>query len=344
VNGTADPSLSARVDLTVATVAPITIVGLRSLNAGDAVTVQVGCLDAASTTLSIVWGQVQASAVGGAGTAGPTGPAGPQGDAGVAGPTGPSGPSGPSGPAGPTGAAGDGGAGSIARLTPTDSNTLLHWTLNEGATPYLNTGTGGTLNLADVNVPVDNATGLLSGGVLMPVGVTSYIKSADSTIEPTANALTVSIWVNAFAINANGGIFAKAYNSGGGWSSPFFSLYMNLTNDTTGHWTSGITVSGSNTTHSQTDICTLTPDGWHLLAITFNGTGLATYYDGNLCGVANVTGSVDFGTHGLYEVGGVSGSTQFFYGTFDDVRVESVVRSQSYIRAMLQTGLYGSQN
>lgn len=267
------------------------------------------------------------------------------GGGGATGPAGATGASGATGPGGATGATGATGAGAVTtRLTPTDSNTLLHWTLDEGATPYANTGAGGTLNLADSNTPIDNATGLLGGGVLMPVGVSSYIKSADTTIEPSTTAVTVSLWLYAFGIHANGGIFAKAYNAGGGWTSPYATLYMNLANDTTGNWNSGITVSGTQTTHLQTDICAITPDGWHFLAITYNGTALNSYYDGNLCGTALVSGSLDFGTHGLYEVGGVSGSTQFFYGTVDDIRVDSIVRSQATIRAMYQDGLYGSQN
>ena len=83
--------------------------------------------------------------------------AGPISGVGPIGPTGPQGGTGPIGATGATGATGSGGA--TPRYTATDSYSYLLWTLDETASPHLNTGSYGTLNM------VAGGTGFIEGYV-----------------------------------------------------------------------------------------------------------------------------------------------------------------------------------
>ncbi len=81
---------------------------------------------------------------------------------------------------------------------------------------------------------------------------------------------------------------------------------------------------------------------WNLMAFTYDGATIVPYLNGNLAHVTGgygCVGGIDFGQHGLYALLGNPATAGYFDGFVDDVRVESVVRSQNYIRTMYKRGL-----
>lgn len=225
------------------------------------------------------------------------------------------------------------------RYTPLDSSTIINWKLDETAAPLLNSGNGGTLNLTNgFGSPAPNATGLFNQAVSF--SASSGLTSGDTTIEPTANNCTVSLWVYANTINNNANIYAKAYNAGGTWTPPYFSLYMNMAGNTSGDWFSGITVGGTNFgVFSGTGRYAIKTGQWTLLSHTFDGSNLRTYINGNIVSTVSAPGSIGFNTHGPYNIGGLVGSqSQVWDGLIEDFRVENTVRSQAYFEAMYKNG------
>jgi streptogramin lyase len=232
-----------------------------------------------------------------------------------------------------------------SRRTPTDSSTLLCWTLNETAAPFASTGsntsTSLTVTLGSVTpgFPSIFLQGVLFNSVTSSTGV---ISSGNSSVEPTLQAFTVSCWVKITTFTASGIIVAKAYRNDGTYNTPFNSLQISEGPSPDGTWNVGVTVGGTRTL-ATISTPKLVQNEWIFLAMTWDGNNVLAYLNGALASTTNVAfgpNNVDFGTHGPWNVGNTgTATTGGIVGTVDDVRVESVVRSAAYLTQVYKTGL-----
>lgn len=158
------------------------------------------------------------------------------------------GPTGVQGPAGAGGGGGDGQGPFAATRMPTDGNTWALWKCDEarGATTLVNSGVGGaTLNLARQQGTEGNGYDFLPAGAdrrvifgsnalqMLSEGSSPSPRFVSGTgVSFPGNVITLSCVITpqsfslpfAFAL-----IFGKEYNTGS-WSSPFYALYMAITN------------------------------------------------------------------------------------------------------------------
>ena len=278
------------------------------------------------------------------GATGPTGPqgnVGPNGVTGVTGPTGAIGPNGVTGATGPTGPNGATGVTGVIgpRITATDANGTIWWKLDNTTIVYGNdAAAGGPTLSAGVASATPDFTGIFSSCVSF--GAAQSLTSGNSSVEPSTSACTMSCWVWVRSYTAGAVIINKRYRNDATWTTPFTSLYFSLSNNTTdGAWTPAFTVGAGLNQPSITGIYKIPLNAWTLLAFTYDGNNGMFYINGTLASTTNVAGTLDFGTHGPWDLGGLHTSTQFFDGQIDDVRVDSVVRSAAYLRTQYKQGI-----
>lgn len=312
----------------------------------------------------VVWNGAKWTAIltpGAAGATGPTGPTGARGQTGATGPagatgaTGPQGVTGATGPTGPQGVTGatgpQGPAGGLAtsRLTAIDSNTQVWWQFDETATPLNNSGNGGTLQLGATGTygtPVVNQTGLF--GQAVDFSGNSGYRTANTTVGESSGSLTISCWVFLHAYSNTGNInqefVDKNYNSGTTWSSPYTSVGLHTQNATDGGWAFDLqtTVSRYTASVSGTSIYAIPLARWTHLAAVFDSVGntITVYINGNQAAQVSTSGTINWNAHGPWQVGAVTvNSSQSVNGLMDDVRIESVARSQAYLEALYKSGV-----
>jgi hypothetical protein len=230
--------------------------------------------------------------------------------------------------------------GTPSRYTPTDSNTIINWKLDETSSPYANSGAGSALNLTTFIGTPASITGIFNKAL----GCSgTIISSGNSSVnEVTGTSLSVSVWVRARSFASFGTIFNKAYRNNNSWSSPFVSIYLSFSNTGDGSWGPAITTgAGVLTQPFVGGAYRVTLGVWTLLSYTYDGSNLRSYINGALANTTAVTGAIDYGTHGPWDIGGVSnaGVNQFWDGHIDDLRIENVVRSQAYFEAMYKAGV-----
>lgn len=230
---------------------------------------------------------------------------------------------------------GSSGARTLAassRYTEPDASTLLQWRLQESAAPYASTGSNTlALTLKRGTVSAD-FNGLLGAAPYFA----GALGSGPSSVEPTNNALTVSFWVKFYTLAACT-LLTKYYAAA--WSSPFASLYFAMNSGAA--WIGGVNIAGAlrQTTVSGTKFG-IKINTWHQLALTYDGAAARYYLDGMLAATDTIAGVIDYGTHGPWDVGGQStGENGLLDGVIEDVRVESVVRSAAYLRAMYRAAM-----
>jgi hypothetical protein len=133
----------------------------------------------------------------------------------------------------------------------------------------------------------------------------------------------------------------------GGWGAPWLQSELYL-NDATG------TVAFAASTTAINGVALISPAAdklvvgtWAHIAATYtSSTGnIILYKNGD--NIATVTlsssGVLYWGTHGQWMIGGNdqagAGVTSVFQGIIEDVRVENIVRSQSYLKTMYKRGM-----
>jgi hypothetical protein len=227
-----------------------------------------------------------------------------------------------------------------SRYTATDSDTIINWKFDESGVPYTNSGSGSALNLTTSTGTPASVTGIFNKAL----GCSGSIVTTGNTSvnEPNATSLTVSAWVKARSYASFATVINKAYRNNNSWSSPFVSIYLSLSNTGDGAWGPAIATTGGVLTQPVIGgAFRLHLGDWTLLSYTYDGSNLRSYINGALANTTAISGAIDYGTHGPWDVGGVSnaGVGQFWDGLIDDVRVENVVRSQAYFEAMFKAGL-----
>jgi len=77
---------------------------------------------------------------------------------------------------------------------------------------------------------------------------------------------------------------------------------------------------------------------WSMLGVTYDGSTMKYFKDGRMIRSRAATGTIDYGTHGAWRImqraDGVVST-----GYIEDVRVESVARSESYMMDMYKRGV-----
>ena len=239
--------------------------------------------------------------------------------------------------------------GGATRPYPPDANDLHVWYLNEsaGETSFANSGTS-SLTLSPSGGIVSGSTGIWSPGVyLSNTTAGTCLSSGDTTDDPGGGYVTASIWVYFFAnAGENAVMFVKFANSSG-WSAPYASWrlarYSNATHFSvaTGPLGADFHDIGANTALAPD----MVSDQWNHVGLTYDGTKLRGYVNGNLSAESSIAGSVYYpGSPGAqYVVGTDSGRSTLttVRGVYADARVASVVRPDSWFRDVYRRGLYG---
>lgn len=240
----------------------------------------------------------------------------------------------------------------LTRRVPTDANTLLHYTFDESAAPFANSGTAGALSLTNATATaVGKCAGVFGEGVSIVADSSCLWTGAAGTSvgEFTGNTLTVSLWVKPFKVAESYGKFvAKAYRpAASGWTSPFlaysigqYSLsYFGMGTS----WQCSVTVNNGslNDVNVTAERDMLRFNEWNFVALVYDGAlgKLKAYRNGVLVADSLVSGNIDFGSHGPLVLGfnGQTGAESANV-ELDDVRVENVARSASYLFNMYTRG------
>ena len=241
---------------------------------------------------------------------------------------------------------GIGGGTTIAwtsRWTPTDANTNLYYKFSETASPFANSGAAGTLAMtAQSGSIVQSRLGIFDNAVSNVVTATNSVATAVTQLGESAS-ITITAWVYLRAYASFADFVIKQYRNDGTYTSPYCSAQMQLDNSGNGGIQFFVYIAG--TARSVTGIGAadkIQLNAWTHIAMTYDSTvGTVTaYINGNAVGTA--TGSataIDWGTHGSWAVLGNGLGAETMNGMIDDVRVESVARSASYIATMWRNGV-----
>ena len=232
------------------------------------------------------------------------------------------------------------------RRTAIDSNTQIQWLLGEASTPWANTGAAGALNLTNsYGTVAASSRGIMADCV--EFGGTSGLTSAMTSVGEIAQALTVSFWVWMWRSSIADSILVnKLYRST--LSAPYGAFSISIDSGNTAaypySYTANINIAGTRQFATNKVIGRgIIPFQWNLCSITFDGTTLRQYTNGELYAYIAVPGAptnINWGDHGAYQVGADSiASVRSLEGRIEDVRVENVVRTQAYLRAMYLSGL-----
>lgn len=227
-----------------------------------------------------------------------------------------------------------------SRRTAPDSNSIIVWALNESTSPFANSGTGATLNaISTYGTPVPNVMGIFDKAVDFNA---AGLITADTSVGES-NTLTVSCWVNLRSLTANVDIIDKKYQTGSTWSLPYTAIAIGIL-DTAGTWFCNTTIGGSSVSTTIGGRYPLYAHQWIHLAFTYNAAThtLKAYFNGELAATdsSRSAGSINFGGHGPYQIGAVtSQSSQGIDGRIADIRIENIVRPDSYFSTLYQTAI-----
>ncbi len=242
----------------------------------------------------------------------------------------------------------------MARVAP-DSNDVLVYLLNDGPGTHVNTGSAGSsANWTDYGSPISGAQGLF-GPALYIAGtpVTSSVDGAGG-----ANNVVIGA-----PVSLSGWVFLKRYSTSfmelfekqyflNGWSTPFLTFGFQMLNSNDGQCdlyittTAGAQGAGTLQTQLRTPTPYIIPLGrWCHIGGTWDGTTMKFYLNGNLIASAAYTGTIDYnvsGNRGEWFCGGIAGTSTNQTGgaIFQDIRVASVVRPQSYFANIYYNGIF----
>ena len=180
--------------------------------------------------------------------------------------------------------------------------------------------TANNVSLETPNVS-DNCSGVI-GNALNFTANNEIITGSDAGLPSGTAARTIESWVKWTSVNPIGPIFK--YGSLNSSGTPF-ELGV--------HWSGKAYFWGQNAdVAGNTNI----NDGnWHHIAVTYDGTTVKLYVDGNLD--ASGTPTLNTQLTGSYYLGKDPGSNWKLNGSIDEVRVWNVARTQAQIQANMNT-------
>jgi len=256
----------------------------------------------------------------------------------------------------------------VARTIP-DDNDVAVWLLNESSGTFVNSSTslstlGTDADLTTVTGSVNrNAVGLfmppedgalwIPGAYNFPAGASSSqnrVRTAEG-LSSLAVALpfTISGWAKVrYPFNGFQSIVNKFYRADGTWNAPHVSwgiwagVGVGGGSATDGSWQVFVTTSGTiqrlTMSAPSASMRHFARQAWDHVGITYDGTNLLAYLDGELAGTLPVTGAIDYGTNGAISFGCPYTTKQEANVVLQDWRLANVARPRSYFKEVYEAG------
>ncbi len=238
-------------------------------------------------------------------------------------------------------------ANTIGTRYPIDSNDVLVWTLDE-ASSFANSGSAtGISNLSILGTVNTQRLGLFGNCAEFPslIGQNS-IHGASTYGSAIGNNITISCWFNPENVSGSGSstqyFVFKGYNTA--WSGAFgLGIGISFNNNTIGYdLPIGGTDVGQNLTGPK-----LANGVWYHVGMTYDGSFVKIYLNGDLVFSTAQTGNIDWGLNNQdWAIGNnhiPATANRPFVGKIDDVRIANIARPASYFQSVYQLGIgYGS--
>ena len=204
-----------------------------------------------------------------------------------------------------------------------DSNYQAVWHLNEtsgihqDATSNTNDGTpeGGV---------IQNATGKIAGADGFD-SLDDYVDCGNSASLNIRNAITLEAWINMNerpSADSWYNVFGKAeyflYLAGIDETETLLAAYFEIDGEGADLWDEGVTDIG--------------PSTWTYVVLTFDGTDIKGYVDGQHDWTKNKPGTIDDSSASDLLIGNYVGEDEYFNGIVDEARVSNVGRSDEWIK------------
>jgi hypothetical protein len=164
-------------------------------------------------------------------------------------------------------------------------------------------------------------------------GTDSRVSIAHSTLLKPTSAITISAWVSPVTNSLN--TLREVYRKEDGSDRELLS-FQNTANCSGGGGTGGCIAFGISTggAYAELDVNIAATDwtnGWHYLTAVYDGASKAIYRDGVQIGSAVASGAIGAtGTANAY-IGSSSGSSEFFKGKIDQVKIFNYARTPAQI-------------
>lgn len=224
---------------------------------------------------------------------------------------------------------------------PAYTDEILAWPFDDayGSTTWVEHMTGGAgydMTVSAGTLVSAIGTGPYSKGVFMPDS-TQQLKGGGTHV-PSGTAATMSIWVKPKAPQNNGnygGVFHKQW-ADGAWGDPFMSFGIYYV---TNGFNAYICRAGVSSAYALLpEAALVAPIDKLFLALTYDGTTLKGYVNGELTLSQGAAGSLDFSGGGHWMIGQNGNGTQRYPGIYWDARVWSRVLSATEILNHWKTG------
>ena len=208
---------------------------------------------------------------------------------------------------------------------PAPSGLVAAYSFNEGTGTSV-AGASGNGNVGAIANATWATTGKY-GKALSFDGSTARVNVANSASLQLTSAMTMEAWANPAAVtNAWQDVIYKGDDN----------YYLEATSDRTRRPAGGAIIGGSY--GEATGTAALTANTWAHLALTYDGTTVRLYVNGNQVASTAKTGTIRTSTNQL-QIGGDSIYGQYFQGLIDEVRVFNVARTQAQIQSDMNTAL-----
>ena len=210
-----------------------------------------------------------------------------------------------------------------------DTNLVAYWNMDEssGQIAYDNKNTN---NGILINSPTwKSGSDCVSSSCLEFNGSSNYVNIPSSSNLEIADTITVECWV--YYKSGNGRIVQKD-DRGSSVYTRLWELGGYGGNFRMELWHSN----GASTVQTANP---LTVNGWMHLAMTFNGTDIKMYQDGVLTKTYNFPGDIRSDSGTPITIGGQWGSTEWFNGSIDEVRIYNTALTVEQISEHYKAGL-----
>jgi hypothetical protein len=208
------------------------------------------------------------------------------------------------------------------RVNAASNNGLVgYWPMNEGTSTQAGdfSGNRNTGTLLGATKPVWGAG--KRGSALTFNGSTSYVDAGSSSAYNfTSLTFTVAFWVKSTSL-VDSSPFVSRRSSPDGWSVQTGGSVIEFCGG------GGVCVDGNTS---------LSDGKWHHVAVTFSGSNVTFFVDGNSDGTAAVSAPSSLSANLL--IGSNAGQAIVLNGSLDDVRIYSRILSVSEIRSLYQSG------
>jgi len=237
------------------------------------------------------------------------------------------------------------------RVAP-DNNDIVVWKFDDAAAPFINSSTSPS---AISHAISDLAT--LSGTVLRQQPSPFAGSGTNGSVQFTANnsgaprnfisgannfepssPLTISGWINLRSYNTTGFVqhLFNKQDTTGVWSGPFG--VVTIQNSSTGSSTYFMLLSTVGAQGTRQNF-TIPLNTWFHIGLTYEGTTINTYLNGNVVAQYSASGATFWGSHGPWFFGAIpagSGNPEESAISLCDFRFANIARDQSYFQNIYQ--------